>query len=72
MSNQTNNVLEKLTGRAKQKAGDLLDNERLRREGRAQENKADARASAENLEKLAKEKRKEAQGHMGQQIASQQ
>lgn len=63
------NLGEKLTGKAKEAAGEAIDNENLRKEGEAQQEKAEAKADAERLEELAEEKKDEANGYAGQEKA---
>ena len=60
MSNPMNESLEKAKGKMKQIAGDALDDAGLRREGEAQEDKAENAEDARKLEEMAAEKRREA------------
>lgn len=71
MHDRVNDLMDKIAGQAKQKAGELLENGRMEREGRAQAQKVEARQQAQELEVLAQETRQEAAGHRGQQMANQ-
>jgi uncharacterized protein YjbJ (UPF0337 family) len=66
------NLGEKVKGQIKETAGEVLDKEDLRREGEAQQNKAEAQDDADRLEEMAKEKQQEAFGYEGQQKSQQQ
>jgi uncharacterized protein YjbJ (UPF0337 family) len=49
-------ILDKLTGRAKQAAGDLADDSSLRREGRQEERKGEAKEELSNVQEKADRK----------------
>ncbi len=70
MHDRVDDLMDRIAGQAKKKAGELLENSRLEREGRAQEQKVVAEQQARELEELAAEKRQEAAGHKGQQMAA--
>src|ERR1044072_4026951 len=53
-------ILDKLTGRAKKAAGDLADDPSLRREGRLEERKGEAKDDLARADERAGEKRGEA------------
>ena len=46
-------ILDKITGRAKQAAGDLADDPGLRREGRQEERKGEAKEELSNAQERA-------------------
>jgi uncharacterized protein YjbJ (UPF0337 family) len=46
-------ILDKITGRAKQAAGDLADDPSLRREGRQEERKGEAKEELSNAQERA-------------------
>jgi uncharacterized protein YjbJ (UPF0337 family) len=52
-------LLDKLTGRAKQAAGDIADDPSLRREGRQEERKGEAKDELARAEERADEKAEE-------------
>lgn len=52
-------IIDKLTGRAKKAAGDLADDAALRREGRQEERKGEAKDELANAQDLADEKARE-------------
>jgi uncharacterized protein YjbJ (UPF0337 family) len=52
-------ITDKITGRAKQAAGDLADDASLRREGKKEEHKGEAREEAARHEEQAQAKREE-------------
>ena len=52
-------ILDKLTGRAKKAAGDLVDDPGLRREGRQEERKGEAKDELARHEERADEKAEE-------------
>ena len=52
-------ILDKLTGRAKQAAGDLADDPSLRREGRKEERKGEAKDELARTEEKAEDKARE-------------
>ena len=52
-------LLDKITGRAKQAAGDLADDSGLRREGRQEERKGEAKDELSNAENKADAKAQE-------------
>jgi uncharacterized protein YjbJ (UPF0337 family) len=52
-------ILDKLTGRAKKAAGDLIDDPSLRREGRQEERKGEAKDELARHEERADEKAQE-------------
>ena len=49
-------IIDKLTGRAKQAAGDLADDSSLRREGRQEERKGDAKDELSRADERADDK----------------
>jgi uncharacterized protein YjbJ (UPF0337 family) len=49
-------ILDKITGRAKQAAGDLVDDGSLRREGRLEERKGEAKEELARADERAEEK----------------
>jgi uncharacterized protein YjbJ (UPF0337 family) len=49
-------IMDKITGRAKQAAGDLADDPSLRREGRQEERKGEAKDDLARAEERADEK----------------
>jgi uncharacterized protein YjbJ (UPF0337 family) len=49
-------IIDKLTGRAKQAAGDLADDPGLRREGRQEERKGDAKDELSRADERADDK----------------
>jgi uncharacterized protein YjbJ (UPF0337 family) len=53
-------ITDKVTGRIKQAAGDLVGDEGTRREGEAEERKGEVKDQAERAEQKASEKRAEA------------
>jgi uncharacterized protein YjbJ (UPF0337 family) len=53
-------LLDKILGRGKQAAGDVMGDSSMRREGAAQEREADAQERAERHEELAAEQRQQA------------
>ncbi len=53
-------IIDKITGRAKQAAGDLLGDEKTRRQGVREERKGEAKDEAEGAERKASAKRQEA------------
>lgn len=53
-------ILDKVTGRAKQAAGDLLGDEKTRRQGVREERKGDVKDQAQEAEEKASAKRREA------------
>lgn len=55
--------LDRLFGRGKQAAGDLTDDESMRREGMHQEAKAEAEERADSAEDVAQEARERAAEH---------
>jgi uncharacterized protein YjbJ (UPF0337 family) len=55
--------IEEAGGRAKEAAGSLLDDEDLKEEGAAQQDKANAERKAERAEREAIDARKEAAAH---------
>ncbi len=71
MQDRVNELMDRIAGQAKAKAGEMLEHSRLEREGRAQANKVEAPQQAQELEQLARDKRQEAAGHEGQQMAQQ-
>ena len=52
-------ILDKITGRAKQAAGDLADDPGLRREGRQEERKGEAKEELSNAQDRADAKAEE-------------
>jgi uncharacterized protein YjbJ (UPF0337 family) len=52
-------LFDKITGRAKQAAGDLADDPSLRRQGRREEQKGDAKESLDRKQDEAAEKAQE-------------
>jgi uncharacterized protein YjbJ (UPF0337 family) len=52
-------IVDKLTGRVKQAAGDLADDASLRREGRQEERKGDAKEELGNAQEKADRKAEE-------------
>ena len=48
-------ILDKITGKAKQAAGDIADDPSLRREGRKEEQKGDAKERLDRAEERADE-----------------
>lgn len=59
-SDSLKNGAEKLKGQVKETAGEVLDRPDLRKEGEAQQEKADAQQDADRLDEMAKEKQQEA------------
>ena len=53
-------ITDKITGRVKQAAGDLMGDDETRREGQAEERKGEVKEQAERAEERASEKRAEA------------
>lgn len=53
-------LLDKILGRGKKAAGDVMDDSSMRREGAAQEREANAQERAEQHEELAAEQRQQA------------
>jgi len=53
-------ITDKITGRAKQAAGDLTGNEKLRQEGVAEEHKGDAKEEAAKADLRAEKERERA------------
>jgi uncharacterized protein YjbJ (UPF0337 family) len=53
-------IVDKVSGRVKQAAGDLLGDEKTRREGSREERKGDVKDQAERAEDRASKKRAEA------------
>ena len=53
-------LLDKIIGRGKQAAGDVMGDSSMRREGAAQEREANAQERAERHEELAAEQRQQA------------
>jgi uncharacterized protein YjbJ (UPF0337 family) len=53
-------IIDKITGRAKQAAGDLTGDEKTRREGAREERKGQVKDEAEEAEVKASRKRQEA------------
>jgi uncharacterized protein YjbJ (UPF0337 family) len=53
-------LLDKILGRGKQAAGDVMGDSSMRREGAAQEREANAQERAERHEELAAEQRQQA------------
>ena len=53
-------ITDKITGRAKQAAGDLADSASLRQEGRREEAKGEAKEDAARAQEQADEKAREA------------
>jgi uncharacterized protein YjbJ (UPF0337 family) len=53
-------IMDKITGRAKQAAGDITGDERLREEGVAEERKGDAKNEAAEADLRAEKERKTA------------
>jgi len=53
-------ITDKITGRAKQAAGDLTGNERLRQEGVTEEHKGDAKEEAAKADLRAEKEREKA------------
>jgi uncharacterized protein YjbJ (UPF0337 family) len=49
-------IIDKVTGKAKQAAGDLTDDEKLHREGRQEERKGDAKEERDRAHKQADKK----------------
>ncbi|HET6664053.1 MAG TPA: CsbD family protein [Acidimicrobiales bacterium] len=62
-------ILEGIKGKFKEATGAVADNEHLRREGRAQQDKADAEREAAKRETQAARARAEAQVHEARQAA---
>ena len=52
-------ILDKITGRAKQAAGDLTDDASLRREGRREEEKGEKKEELDHAQKKADRKAEE-------------
>ena len=52
-------IFDKITGRAKKAAGDLVDDPSLRREGRKEERKGEAKEELENVQDKAQHKAEE-------------
>jgi uncharacterized protein YjbJ (UPF0337 family) len=55
MSENMRNKAEELKGKAKKKAGDLTDNERLQAEGMAEEAKAKAKQKSKDMKDKARD-----------------
>ena len=53
-------IMDKITGRAKQAAGDIAGDERLREEGLAEERKGDAKEEAAKADLRAEKEREKA------------
>jgi uncharacterized protein YjbJ (UPF0337 family) len=53
-------IMDKITGRAKQAAGDITGDERLREEGLNEERKGDAKQEAEKADLRAEKEREKA------------
>ena len=53
-------IIDKITGRAKKAAGDLADDHSLRRQGRQEEAKGDAKEKQARAEERAEEERERA------------
>lgn len=66
VSENVKHLSDKVAGMAKEKAGEVVGDDSLRKQGEAQQNKAEASEDAERLEELAQEKRQEAAGYKGQ------
>jgi uncharacterized protein YjbJ (UPF0337 family) len=49
-------IMDKITGRAKQAAGDLTDDKSLHREGRREERKGEAKDELDNAQERAADK----------------
>jgi uncharacterized protein YjbJ (UPF0337 family) len=64
---ESDNLVEKVKGQAKEIAGDAVGDDELRREGQAQQHKVEAEEEAERLEQEAERKRQQAAGHKGEQ-----
>ena len=64
-------VVEEVKGRAKEAIGDLTGDERKQREGKAQQEKADALRDAAKNEAEAEKARAEAEAHEAAQRANQ-
>jgi uncharacterized protein YjbJ (UPF0337 family) len=69
LSDNVKHLTDKVSGKAKEKAGEVFDDDSLRKQGEAQQNKAEAAEDAERLEELAREKQQEAAGYKGQEKA---
>jgi uncharacterized protein YjbJ (UPF0337 family) len=52
-------IIDKLTGRAKQAAGDLTDDSSLRREGKREERKGEKKEQLDDAQRRADEKAEE-------------
>ncbi|HWH31681.1 MAG TPA: hypothetical protein VNU01_03315 [Egibacteraceae bacterium] len=65
-------VLEEAKGMAKELGGEVTGNERMRQEGEAQQEKADAHRDAARAEARAEKERAQAQRHEAEQRANQQ
>lgn len=52
-------IIDKLTGKTKQKAGDVADDPKLRREGREEERKGEKKEQLERAEEEADRKARE-------------
>lgn len=52
-------ILDKVTGKAKQTAGDVLDDGSLRREGRQEERKGEAKEELKRADERAEDKAEE-------------
>jgi uncharacterized protein YjbJ (UPF0337 family) len=64
-------VVEEVKGRAKEALGDLTGDEEKQREGKAQQEKADAQREVARKEAEAEKARAEAEAHEAQQRANQ-
>lgn len=64
-------IVEDVKGKAKEVAGEVTDNERLEREGEAQQSKADAERDVAKHEAEAEAARGEAEAQEAQQRANQ-
>jgi uncharacterized protein YjbJ (UPF0337 family) len=64
-------VVEGIKGKAKEAAGALTDNDELRREGKAQQDKADAQSEVAAKEAAAEKARAEARVHEAEQRSHQ-
>lgn len=79
MANKTEEILEEAKGsakevkaRLKEAVGDILDNEDLEREGKAERRGFEEEQKAEALEELAAEQRQKAAGYKGEAISRKQ
>lgn len=64
-------LVEEVKGKAKEAAGALTDDEEMKREGRAQQEKADAERDVARKEAEAEAARADAEAHESQQRANQ-